>query len=417
MANVDVGNPDTDFAADPKLVFLETDQTITGAKTFNTGSGNPPFVVTGGVSVVPNLDADKLDGQDAPSGTIVGTSDSQTLTNKTLTSPTISASSLTLAQSTANYTLAWSDPASGRTLTIPDPLGNDTFVFLAATQTLTNKTLTSPVLTTPQLNDTSADHQYIFAVSELVADRTVTWPLLTGNDELVFKTHAVSLSNKTLVAPILGTPASGTLTNCDGLPLASGVTGNLPVGNLNSGSGASSGTFWRGDGAWAAVPDPALTYLGGGEGTSSTTSAHNLDTLAISGLADVDHLVVYWRGHVVTQALKADATNGGIYLYNDTDGDTLAPFMANTAAAAGQYFAGTINLGTVANSGVEFHSVRSIDFTNNGAETNNFTPAGFTSTDDFADWSGSWTLAIRTPGAESGGTINWKWAVYKVTGS
>ena len=63
---------------------------------------------------------------------------------------------------------------------------------------IASPTLTGTVTLPKAVNikDTSADHEYQLGVSELAANRTVTLPLLTGNDEFIFKEHTQTLTNK-----------------------------------------------------------------------------------------------------------------------------------------------------------------------------------------------------------------------------
>ena len=92
-------------------------------------------------------------GHGVTTGAIVGTTNTQTLTNKTLTSPEVSGLTLTDASivfegATANAfetTLTVTDPTADRTVTIPD--ATTTLVGTDTTQTLTNKNLTSPTIT------------------------------------------------------------------------------------------------------------------------------------------------------------------------------------------------------------------------------------------------------------------------------
>jgi hypothetical protein len=145
---------------------------------------------------------------DADFATIAG---SETLTNKTLTTPVISsitngAATLTLPTSTGTIALT-SDIAAG-------------IVTETGTQTLTNKTLTSPVITGAVFNDgsivfegaTANDHETTFTITDPTADRTITFPDATGTVALT--ANVAALSGATFTGAVSGTDLtlSGNLT-------------------------------------------------------------------------------------------------------------------------------------------------------------------------------------------------------------
>lgn len=277
-------------------------------------------------------------------------------------------------------------PATGFNITVPTPVSNDQWMLLQPAGTLATGTITLPLntgvpdgttvlITTTQeitsltiaLNGASAlfggvtflgagtatairfyqptnswyqiNAETVFAANVQAFLNTPSSANLraamtdeTGTGLLVFNT------SPTLVTPILGTPTSGTLTTCTGLPLTTGVTGTLPV--LNGGTGVTTSTG-SGNNVLSTSPTLVTPILGTPISGNLATCVGLPISTGVSGLAANVATFLATPSSANLAAALTDETGTGSAVF--ATGPTFNNINGSVQALSG---AGAVNLTT-----------------------------------------------------------------------
>ena len=239
-------------------------------------------------------------------------------------------------------------------------------------------TIASDVVTYDKMQDTSATNKLlgrstagagtIEEITCTAAGRAILDDVDASAQRTTLNIDVAGTDNSTDVT-LSGTPdyitISGQVITRNAVDLANDVSGNLPVTNLNSGTSASSSTYWRGDGTWSTPT--------GGSGVTWSLVATNTNASSDNGY------MINASGGNITLTLPATPSEGDL------------------VAAVDVYDKATTNTITVARNGSNIEGVASdlvIDLDG----------AGFTLV--YADATRGWEIVSEISGAgESSGDM------------
>ena len=205
----------------------------------------------------------------------------------------------------------------------------------------------------------------LVAIVDNVSGTAVTKKATLGAVLSAYDAKSSTMTNKTMVAPALGTPASGVATNITGLPLTSGVTGTLPVAN----GGTNLSSFTAGDIIYASG---STTLAKLAKGTAAQVLTMNGGATAPSWAAAAEASPLTTKGDIYVHTGSANARlaagTNGYYLKADSSAASGLVWAAVSAGGAHTTQDWTVQSSAPSNpsSGTGTMYVKTIDTNNEG---------------------------------------------------